>query len=346
MNKIQTALAAYGLSGEVFHAPLLASHPGFALKTIVSRTDKASQKYPHVPIVRDFTEMLRDETLELIIINTPNATHFDLATQALEAGKHVVVEKPFTVTTHQAWQLVELSQKKNKLLTVFQNRRWDGDFKTIQQIITDGWLGELVSFESHFDRFRNFIKPDTWKETSGEGSGMLYDLGSHLIDQSLVLFGRPQTVTARQRIQRTGGSIADNFEIMLEYPRLTATLKTSFLVREPLPKYILQGQQGSFVKCGLDVQEEALRQGKLPGVGWGKEPESEWGTLNTDLSGLHFRGKIETLPGSYPDFYENLYQAIRHQMPLAILPEQALQTMEIIEAALQSDKERRTVFLG
>ncbi|GAA4320169.1 Gfo/Idh/MocA family oxidoreductase [Compostibacter hankyongensis] len=348
-DPIRTALAAYGLSGKVFHAPLISAHPGFVLKKILERGGKqrSRERHPGPEIVSDFGKLLEDETIELIVINTPEHTHFELGKQALEAGKHVIVEKAFTVSTAEAQTLIDLASEKGKILSVFQNSRWHGDFITIQKIVEKRLLGELAEFEAHFDRYRNTIQEDSWKEEAVPGTGSLYNLGSHIIDQSLVLFGMPHAVWADIRIQRPGGKVCDCFELVLYYGQLKVTLKSSYLVREPGPRYTLHGTAGSFIKYGGDPQEALLKAGKSPlDEDFGHEPESQWGTLNTQWEGLHFSGKIETCRGSYMGFYDNIYGAIREKASLAVTPVQAQQTIAVIEAALKSSEEKRIISLS
>ncbi len=348
MNKIiQVGLASYGMSGKVFHGPLLKANGGFWLKKIVERTsEKSKTDFPEAVRVKTWDEILFDQHIELVVVNTPNALHFDMCKQALQAGKHVVVEKPFTITAAEAKKLIDIARQHNRILTVFQNRRWDGDFLTIQQIVNQQLLGKLVEFEAHYDRYRNFVESNTWKEETGPGSGILYNLGSHMIDQALVLFGMPQAITAELRTQRPGATIDDSYHILMHYADIRVTLKSSYLVREQGPRYQLHGTEGSFLKSGIDPQEDALKAGRLPlEPNWGKESESDWGLLNTDINGLHYRSKVETLAGRYQAFYENVYNAIVHGEGLAVKPEQALQTIQLIEAAYQSHQERRTLAL-
>ena len=344
-HKIITGIASFGMSGKVFHAPLLNNHKGFHLKTIVERSkNAASALYTDVEIVRAFDTILQDDEIELVIINTPDPTHYELALAAIQAGKHVIVEKPFTQTLEQANALIEAAKQKGVMLSVFQNRRWDGDFLTVQRVIKNNLLGKLVEFESHFDRFRNFIQPETWKEKAEAGAGMVYNLGSHLIDQALVLFGMPDAVNAEIRILRPGGEVDDCFDIRLSYNDVKVTLKASILVRETGPKYFLHGINGSFLKSGLDVQENAMKAGEIPGTpGWGTEPEKNWGVLNTDIGNLHFTGKIETVPGNYLAYYDNIYDHIVEGKPLAVKPEQAADTIKIIEAAFKSNELKKTI---
>lgn len=346
-NPIPVGLASYGMSGHVFHAPLISSNPQFQLRKILERSsNKSQQRYPEATVVRSFEELLRDDTLELIIVNTPNALHLPMAQQALEAGKHVVLEKPFTVTGQEAQTLIDIAKSHNRMLSIFQNRRWDGDFLTVQKVVREKLLGHLVEYEAHYDRFRNYVEANTWKEEAGPGSGILYNLGSHMIDQALVLFGNPDAVTAEIGTQRPGGKIDDYYHITLHYPEHRVILKSSYLVREAGPRYILHGTLGSFLKYGLDPQEEALKAGQLPTMlNWGKEEKETWGLLNTELNGLPFKGNIETLPGDYSFYYQNIYEVIREGKELAVKPEESLAGIKVIEAAIQSHQEKRTVKL-
>lgn len=334
---IATAILSYGMSGEVFHAPLLEAHPGFNLSLIVQRkSTHASLRYRHVRIVTSVDEAIQDNSIELIIVNTPNDTHLDFATKALEAGKHVVIEKPFTVTAAEADQLIKLAKSKNKILTVFQNRRWDGDFLTVKKVVEEKLLGKLVEFEAHYDRFRNYVEPNTWKETEGKGTGIVYNLGSHMFDQIVTLFGLPKEVDARVGIQRPAGRVDDFYDVRLSYEGLHVIVKSSYLVREQGPRYILHGTEGSFVKYGIDPQEQALKEGKKPGgTNWGVEDKSTWGKINTTVNGLHVEGNVETLPGNYLAFYQNVYEAIRESKELIVKPEQARDVIALIEQIVQ-----------
>jgi scyllo-inositol 2-dehydrogenase (NADP+) len=333
---INTAILSYGMSGEIFHAPLLNAHPGFNLKMVLERrTDRSQARYGHVKVVRSLEEVA-NEDIELVIVNTPNSTHFEFAKTMLEAGKHVVVEKPFTTTYAEARELIGIARKFDRLLTVFQNRRWDGDFLTVKKIVEGKLLGELVEFEAHYDRYRPFVEENTWKEADAPGSGLLYNLGSHMIDQVLVLFGLPDSIKTDTRILRKGGKVVDKYEIHLEYGHMKALTKSSYLVREQGPRYVLHGHKGSFLKYGIDPQEQALKDGKMPGgPEWGVEQEKDWGLLNTQIGDIHFCGRIETLPGNYLAFYDNLYGAIRSGEELAVKPEEAAQVIKMIEEGLK-----------
>jgi len=347
ISPIQTAIASFGMSGKVFHGPLLHAHAGFKLAKILERNKEESRAYyPETSLVRTFDALCQDDSIELIVVNTPDHTHTALVKKALTCGKHVVVEKPFTLCSKEAFKLCELADKNNLTLSVFQNRRWDGDFLTVKKVVDNNFLGRLVSFESHFDRYRNFIQPDTWKEDASTGSGTLYNLGSHMLDQALQLFGKPLSVFADVRTMRTGGRVDDSFDVWMEYPDVKVLVRGSYLVREPGPRYILHGTEGSFLKWGIDPQEDALKAGKLPGTErWGLEPESDWGLLHTTIDGIDTRTKIETMAGNYTAYYDNIYQAIRHGKPLAVKAHEAAFVIKVIESALESSSRRAVIKL-
>ena len=333
---IGVGIATFGLSGRVFHAPLLRHNRKFAIKRIIERSkDDAQTLYPEVVVSKSFEDLLNDEAIDLVVVNTPDQTHFEFATKALQAGKHVVVEKPFTQTVAQGEQLIALAQEKGLMLTVFQNRRWDGDFLTVREIVKKKMLGRLVDFESHFDRYRYAIEPDTWKERAEAGAGLMYNLGSHMIDQALVLFGMPDAVTAHSRIVRSRGEVDDWYDIKLHYRDLNVCTKSSYLVKELGPRYILHGTLGSFIKHGLDPQEEALRKGQAPGeTDWGKESHEWWGLLNTEVNGTQRRVIVETKPGNYGAFYDDVYDCIVHRTNPPVKPEEALNVIRIIFMAV------------
>jgi predicted dehydrogenase len=349
MREIKVGLIGYGMAGRVFHAPVITAVPHLQLAKVVERRGQTSrERYPWVEVVREAAALFEDQAIELVVIATPNSSHFELARQALVADKHVVVDKPFTLTSEQARELIDLARERNKIISVFENRRWDGDFQTVSRIVKQGCLGRLVEYETHFDRFRNYFNPErAWREEGGAGSGVLFDLGSHLIDQAQVLFGLPRMLTADIRSQREAGKADDQFELIFHYDTLKVTLKAGLLVREPGPRFALHGTEGSFVKYGVDPQEEALKRGRSPREPeWGVEPEAQWGVLNTQIGGLHFQGKIETVKGCYPAYYENVYQAITGQAELIVKPEEAKNTIRMIELAVQSNAEKRTVVVS
>lgn len=340
---INTALLSYGMSGEVFHGPLLEAHNGFDIVGVFQRDPGKPARHPY-RVVHDVDEILNDASVELAIVNTPNETHYSFAAAALKAGKHVIVEKPFTVTVEEADTLIALANDQKRILSVFQNRRWDADFLTVRRVIDQKLLGKLVECEIHYDRFRNYIEPGTWKEEALPGTGLLYNLGSHLLDQAIVLFGMPRYLDARIGIQRPGGKVDDFFDIRMEYDDLNVILKSSYLVKEQGPRFILHGTEGSFLKSGIDPQEQALKDKKVPGApGWGSEPQQWWGKLNTRLEGKAVEGPFETVPGNYLAFYDNIFAAIREGQALAVRPEEAREVIRLIEAAQESSRKRSAV---
>ncbi|WP_192821906.1 oxidoreductase [Rufibacter sp. LB8] len=348
-DNIRVGLIGFGMAGRIFHGPFIHAVPGLELTRIreskAPNIQIAQDRYPKAAITANVEDIFADAAIDLVVIATPNASHFELAQKALLAGKHVVVEKPFTPTSEQATQLIELAQAQGKLLTVYHNRRWDSDFKTVQKVVASGVLGNVVEYKAHFDRFRPAVRENTWKEEVAPGAGIVFDLGSHLIDQALVLFGRPIEIFGDMRVQRKHSRIIDKFEATLYYENCTVTLSAGLLVKELSPRYTLHGDQGSFLKYGLDVQEKALNDGLLPhqSANWGVEPASIWGHLHTEHQGLKLKGTVESEVGHYRGFYENVYQAITGQAPLVVTPEQARDVITVIERIKQSSDEKRRV---
>jgi len=344
---VKTAIASFGMSGLVFHGPLLKVNEGFEVISILERTKNISVKmFPDANIVRTYNEILENREIELVIMNTPDKFHFEMVKNALLSGKHVVVEKPITQKSREAEELASLANEKGLVFTVFQNRRWDGDFRTVRKVLSENNLGHIIEFESHYDRYRTSVTPGTWKEEKDEYGGVLYNLGSHMIDQVYVLFGKPKSVSAHLKIVRTGGEVTDYYDIRLEYDGFSAILKCSYLVKNPGPRYSIYGEYGTFHKWGIDPQEELLKAGNLPvGDNWGTEPESEWGTILFEKDGMDFKEKIETVPGDYNIFYNNVFNAIRNGAELVVKPEEAVEVLKIIEACVVSNRERRTVIL-
>ena len=270
---MKTGVVGYGVAAQFMHLPFIITNPEFELQTILQRHgDTAKEKYPSVQIVRSLDEMLADESLELIVITTPNDSHFDYAFRALEAGKHVVLEKPFTITSADAKKLISQAAKKNRILSVYQNRRYVSDFLTIRQLLKEKMLGEVVEFEAHYDRYRPEQRPNAWREENTPGSGILYDLGAHLIDQAFCLFGMPQYVTADIRIQRPHARTTDYFDLWLDYGFTKVILKAGMLVREPGPRYTDSRQAGLIFKirrrsAGSPAQEGYSSNGRRLGPG-------------------------------------------------------------------------------
>lgn len=346
-NLIQTAIASFGMSGLVFHGPLLKVNKKFEVVRILERTKNVSREmFPNSEIVRSFDDILTNSAIELVVVNTPDQFHYEMVKQALLSGKHVVVEKPITQNSKQAEELIRIANEKNRVFTVYQNRRWDGDFRTVQKVLKDNKLGRIIEFESHYDRYRTTITPETWKEAKDDFGGVLFNLGSHMIDQVYVLFGKPLAVTAHLKIVRTGGKVIDYYDIRLEYNGFSAILKCSYLVKNPGPRYSIYGEFGTFHKWGIDPQEELLKAGKLPvGKNWGTEPESDWGTLHFENNGVDYIEKIETIPGNYNVFYDNVYDSIRNGAELFVKPEEALDVLKIIESCVLSNQLKKTITL-
>ena len=339
---MKTGVVGYGIAAQFMHLPFIVTNPKFQLQTILQRKgDEAKEKYPSVKIVRNLDEMLSDESLELVVITTPNDSHFDYAWRALEAGKHVVLEKPFTITSEDAKKLIAQAEKKNRVLSVYQNRRYVSDFLTIRQLLKENILGEIVEFEAHYDRYRPEQRPNAWREENTPGSGILYDLGAHLIDQAFCLFGLPQYVTADIRIQRPHARTTDYFELWLDYDFTKIILKSGMLVREPGPRYAIHGRLGSFIKYGEDPQEALLRKGFLPtAADWGQEADSIYGELHTEINGKIIHEKYPSLAGNYGGYYNDLYNTIVKKEPLKVKPEHGFNTIRLIELATESSQKK------
>lgn len=347
MQKIKTALLSFGMSGRVFHAPFLEAQGGFTIAGAWERSKSTiSQHYPDAHSYPSIESILNDESIKLVIVNTPTYTHFDYAKQSLLAGKHVVVEKAFTTTVAEAEELKSIAEKQQRKLAVFQNRRWDSDFKTVQHILTSGQLENVVEATLSFDRFNPALSPKQHKETPGPGAGVVKDLGPHIIDQALVLFGMPQAVFADITITREHSQVDDYFEILLYYPQLRVRLRASYFAREPVPSYILHARNGSFLKSRSDLQEVRLLAGEKPTQeDWGSEPEQEQGLLNRVKDGKTTREQIPTLPGNYLSFYESMYQAIVKDAAVPVSAQEGVNVMRIIEAAVKSSQEKRVIDL-
>ena len=347
MERIKTALCSFGMSGWVFHAPFLHLHSGFELYAVWERTKNlASAKYPGIKTYRSIKELLNDAAIELVIVNTPNFTHYEYAKLALLAGKHVVVEKPFTLTTEQADDLITFAQKQDRKISVYQNRRWDSDFQTVQKIVNEGLLGNIVEAEIHYDRFSEALSPKLHKEIPGPGTGILYDLGSHLVDQCIQLFGMPEAVFCDVFIARPISKVEDYMEVLLFYKSSRVRLKGSYQVRESLPAFILHGSKGSFIKSRADTQEARLLKGESPdATDWGIEPETARGLLHTEVNGKIIRENINSERGNYMAYYEQLYKALREGEPLPVTAEEGRKVIHVIERAYQSLSKKKIVTL-
>jgi len=317
---IRVGLIGRGLGGRVFHEPLIRAAPAMELVGVAGAAEAGAPG--------------TSEAVDLVVISTPNVTHYPLAKAALEAGKHVVVDKPFTVSLDEADALIALAAERQRVLTVFHNRRWDGDFLTVKKVLPR--LGDVSLFEAHWDRFRPSIKPG-WREEPAEGAGLLNDLGPHLVDQALVLFGPPEAVSADVLVQRAGAQVDDYFALTLHYGPMRAILSASTLIAEPRPRFGVHGTGGSFVKHGLDPQEAALKAGADP---------REAGLGGRDGVLTLADGARETVPterGNYLAFYEAVAAAVLDGAPVPVEPQDAREGLRIIEAARQSARDGQRV---
>ncbi len=333
---IDTALIGYGLAGRVFHAPLIHHSPDLNLHTIVSsQTEMVNAAYPDSKVVDDFNVILKDDTIDAVVLGTPNALHFPQAKAALLAGKHVVVDKPFTTSVADADELIAIAKEQGRVLSIFQNRRWDGDFLTVKKLIEEGALGKVYQFESHFDRFRPNIRP-RWREQDGAGSGMLFDLGAHLIDQALQLFGWPDSISADVFGQRPNAVTDDYFHLTLRYGDLRVLLQSCSFVQRPTCRFAVHGERGSFIKHGLDPQEDQLKNGMLPtDAGYGLELETAHGELVTEKI-----TQVQTMQGSYPDFYAGFAAIVRGNVDTRFVSaESARDVIALIEQIKLIDKQ-------
>ena len=332
---IKAGIVGYGYATKTFHAPLIAAVPGLELAAVSSGDPaKVGRDWPQLPVFTSPEALFASEEIELVVIPTPNDTHFPLAAQALAAGKHVVVDKPFTLTTGEAEELIDLARRHDRLLSVFHNRRWDADFLTLQAVLREGSLGRVTHVESHFDRYRPQVQA-RWRESAGPGGGLWYDLGSHLLDQAVQLFGAPDELRLDLARQRDGAVADDWFHAVLRYGEMRVILHGSALVAAAGPRLTVHGTNGSFVKFGLDPQEDALKAGLQPGsAGWGADPRPGRLTLwNGDAATERV---VDSVPGDYLAYYAGIRDAIRLGAPNPVPAEQALQVMRLIERGIEN----------
>lgn len=342
---INVGLVGYGFASQTFHAPLIQATEGLDLVAVSSSDEaKVQAALPNVDVESQALALCQRSDIDLIVIPTPNETHFSLAKAALTAGKHVVVDKPFTVTLSEAKSLKALADDKQCLLSVFHNRRWDSDFLTVKALLEEGRLGRVVNFESHFDRFRPEVR-DRWREKATPGGGIWYDLGPHLLDQACELFGMPHAILLELNARRDGAAADDDFLALLDYESFRVTLAAGTLVADPTPRFRIHGTQGSFVKYGLDPQEARLKAGEVPASQWGED--SQHGTLTLregegEDAPLVGRQHL-TLPGDYLAYYQGIVAAIHNQAPLPVSTSDALRSMVLLEAGLDSHRQRRWI---
>lgn len=336
---VRVALIGFGYAGRVFHAPLISATSGLVLIVVGSRRREEVQRaYPGAEIVADPLAASRHPDVDLVVIATPNETHAALADAALRAHKHVVVDKPFTVTLAEARSLAEIAQDSGCLLTVFQNRRWDSDFLAVKRALASASIGDVAELRSEISRYRPQVR-DRWRERDVPGGGLWYDLGPHLVDQALVLFGVPETVQADLRIQRRGAPAVDSFHAVLGYPRMRVIASSSLLAADQGTRFLVRGTSGSLVKRGVDPQESQLLRGEKPGgTAWGVDPDP---LVRIAADGQ--REEIGAPAGNYLRFYEAVRDAIRHNGTPAVTAAQATTVMAVIEAGLGSSRERRVL---
>ena len=342
---IKVALTSMGMSSQVFHAPFLTTHPGFTFYSVWERKQNVTRdKFPEVVVYRQLEDMLKDENIELVVVNTPNVTHAAVVEKCLLAGKHVIVEKPFTPTVAEAQGLINMAGQNQLMLSVFHNRRWDSDFLTVKKVLESGSLGSVREVEIHFDRFEHQLSLKQHKEVPEKGTGILYDLGSHIIDQALQLFGMPEAIFADLMYMRPGTQVDDYFELLLYYNEFRVRLKGTYQALEPVPAYMIHGSKGSFHKIRADVQENDLKIGSLPtNDNWGMEPDAAKGKLFLQTAdGIQVQ-EIPTEIGCYNLYFDNIFQHIRNDVPLLVKPTEGMQVIEVIEKAWESHLNKKVV---
>lgn len=333
---INTGLLAYGMSGKLFHAPFLSVHPGFNLSAVTERNEKKAHKdYPEINSYDSIDELLNDPEIELVVVNTPNFTHYDYTRQALLKGKHVLVEKPFAATVEEAQALFDLSRETGKQVFVYQNRRWDSDYLAVKQVIDSGVLGKIAEVHIRFDRYRNTIGPKTFKEELVPATGLQYDLGAHLLDQAINLFGKPLSFYKVLGMNRKDTKVDDYFHFHLQYPdSLQVFVCSTMLAPDPQAAFVVHAEQGSLVKDRADIQEAQLLKAIRPGSeGYGEEPEELAATLTRmNPDGSKKEERLVSDKGSYMPLFEGVYQAIRNNKPYPVSEEQVITQLRILEA--------------
>lgn len=332
IKTLNVAILGFGLSGHYLIANYLTLNPKFKLyKVMQASKNTASEIFPSVITVRHIDEIISDKTIDVVVVSTPNETHFEYAKVCLLAGKHVLIEKPMCGTPEECDELMEIAQQNGCMLTVYQNRRFDGDFKTVQDVIRSGTLGKIVNYEARYDRWHPHINPKPWKEVAHVSNGILYDLGAHILDQSLVLFGVPDSYSGTIMTQRANSTIDDAFVILLNYPELSVTLRSSLLVNPDTPRYTIHGYKGSFIKYGVDSQEAMLKAGMMPNdEGFGYEDQSQYGILYHHNEEGVLSEIIPTQPGNYGVIFDNIYDAIVNNKELLIKPSLVKEQIKIM----------------
>ena len=340
---VGVGLVGYGVSGSSLHAPLITAEPRLRLRAVVSSDpDRVHRDLP-VPVVPAVADLLADPSIELVIVAVPNEVHHQVAGAALSAGRHVVVDKPFTVTTAQADELLALAESRDRLVAVFHQRRWDSDYRTVRGCVDRGLLGTANTYVARYDRYRP-VPAAQWREQARPGAGVLYDLGAHLIDQAVHLFGAPETITADVRAQRAGAAIDDYFHVIFGYGALQVILHAGSLVPAPGPRFEVHGDAGSYVSGGIDGQIAALLAGRRPGdPGWGVEPADHYGTLTTVAGTPPTSSRFASATGAYETFYRGMAEAVRGHGPVPVTAREGRETVELIEGCLESSATGRTI---
>jgi predicted dehydrogenase len=340
---IRAGLVGFGMAARVFHAPLLSSVEGLELAAVMERTsNKAAERYPGIRVYRSLDAMLADASLELFVVATPNGTHFSLAREILQSGKNVVVDKPMTLTSAEAVELMGLATKHKVLLAPFHNRRWDSDFLTVQNLLHQGSLGRLVAFQSRFDRWRPApLTERLWKESADAGGGTLLDLGPHLADQVLTLFGKPEAVSADVVREKDGPGVNDSITVRLRYPGVAVTLGANSLSLPAAPRFHLRGTKGSYWKSGVDPQEAALNKiTRIDDLAWGQEPAANWGVLHVGIEGGSVSRPVPALTGDYRLYYAGIRDALLGKAPAPVTGIDGWRVARVLEWAMESSEKR------
>lgn len=333
------------MSGKLFHAPFIDAHPGYALTAIVERHNNDSkERYPAAAIYRSVKELCANKDIELIVVNTPTHLHFEQGKMALQSGKNIVIEKPFAITTKEAEELAALAQKNNLFISVYQNRRYDGDYHAVKAVVDQGLLGEIKEVEIRYDRYRPGYGGKQHKEGDMPGAGIIYDLSPHLVDQAIQLFGFPKALFADLIKMRDDVAVPDYFELLFYYDRLRVRLKATCIARESTYAYTLHGMKGSFLQQRSDMQENELLAGVKPSLkSWCPAPSKPDGLLHTEINGKVIRRETNSSPGNYMGYYDDVYKALTGQGPNPVPAADGINNMRIIDAALESVKEGRVI---
>jgi predicted dehydrogenase len=342
---IRVGLVGFGMAGRVFHAPLISSVEGLELAAVVERhTNQAAERYPGITTYCSLEAMLEDASLGLFVVATPTGSHFQIARQILEAGKNVVVDKPVAVASAEIAELMALAAARGVLLAPFHNLRWNNILLTLQKLLLEGSLGRLVQMEVNWDRWRPVPRPERWREQLVPGAGILLDLGTHLVDQALVLFGNPQAVCAEVGRERDGEGPDDSFTLRLRYPRLAVILRSTCLASLARPAVHLRGTKGNYWKWTTDPQEAALNQITRIGEGpWGEEPAANWGTLSVDVDGSTVTRPITPVPGDYRLYYAGIRDCLLGKAPAPVPSLAAWRVARLLEWAAESSEQRREI---